>query len=432
MSKFQVILTAVFVVCIVGGVIAFATFRGGSAKDELPAITIWGTYPSSSFDAYINKINQTRAEALKITYVKVEETNFDKKFIEALARGQGPDAILIPQDYVYKYEDKIIPIPYEALSERSFRDTFIQQAELYLGKNGVLALPFIEDPLIMYWNRDTFTNAGIAIPPKYWDEFTEINKKITKKDVNSNIKRSAIALGEFNNIVHAREILGTILMQYGNPVTFRDKDYLIASALGDQGYSGSNSSIKALDFFTQFSNPSNENYSWNRSLTNTKNSFLSGNLATYFGFASEISEIKGKNPNLDFDVTAFPQIRNSSGRVVYGNMYGISIVRSAANVNATYTILSSLIEASSLNTLVSMTYLPSVRRDIIASGSTDPYLSIFNNSALVSRNWLDIGRIDSNKILQNITELITSGRKNAREAIQSGSEEFNILLNRNE
>jgi ABC-type glycerol-3-phosphate transport system substrate-binding protein len=284
----------------------------------------------------------------------------------------------------------------------------------------------------MYWNRDTFTNAGIAIPPKYWDEFTEINKKITKKDVNSNIKRSAIALGEFNNIVHAREILGTILMQYGNPVTFRDKDYLIASALGDQGYSGSNSSIKALDFFTQFSNPSNENYSWNRSLTNTKNSFLSGNLATYFGFASEISEIKGKNPNLDFDVTAFPQIRNSSGRVVYGNMYGISIVRSAANVNATYTILSSLIEASSLNTLVSMTYLPSVRRDIIASGSTDPYLSIFNNSALVSRNWLDIGRIDSNKILQNITELITSGRKNAREAIQSGSEEFNILLNRNE
>jgi hypothetical protein len=113
-------------------------------------------------------------------------------------------------------------------------------------------------------------------------------------------------------------------------------------------------------------------------------------------------------------------------------MYGISIVRSAANVNATYTILSSLIEASSLNTLVSMTYLPSVRRDIIASGSTDPYLSIFNNSALVSRNWLDIGRIDSNKILQNITELITSGRKNAREAIQSGSEEFNILLNRNE
>ena len=108
-------------------------------------------------------------------------------------------------------------------------NTFIQQAELYLKTDGSLAVPFIVDPLVMYWNRDSFTNAGIATPPKFWDEFTGLNTKLTQKDVNSNIRKSAIAMGEFTNISHAREILGTLFLQSGNPVTYRDTTGAIVS-----------------------------------------------------------------------------------------------------------------------------------------------------------------------------------------------------------
>lgn len=428
MSKFQIAVISFFIVCIIGGVIAFSTFKGGGGQEGLPLISVWGTFPKTIFDQYVSKINNTAVQQLKIDYTEISENSFDSVFIEALARGQGPDAILISQDQIYRHEDKIIQIPYSTLSQRDFQNTFIEQAELYFGSEGTYAIPFVVDPLVMYWNRDSFTNAGIAKVPVFWDEFTNINKLLTVKDVNSNVKRSAIALGEFSNILHAREILGTLFIQSNNPVTYRDSSGMISSALGSRSYVGLDTSVPALNFFTQFSNPSNPNYSWNRSLPNSKSSFLSGNLATYFGFASELSDIRQKNPNIDFDVAPLPQARGGMNRVTYGDMYGFSIARSTTNVNSTFTILSALLNSNSLIDMISISYLPPVRRDIIANGTTDPYLSIFYDSALISHGWLDSNKTESGKIFQKITDLVTSGRDTARDALQTGSDEFDILL----
>ncbi len=433
MSKFQIITTALFIIFIVAGLIAFATFRGKNSQNMLPAISIWGTLPSNLIDQYVNKINISRSEALKINYTEIKEADFDKTFVEALARGQGPDAILIPQDLIHRHEDKIIPIPYTVFSERDFRNTFIEQSELYLNKNGILALPFIVNPLVMYWNRDSFTNAGIATYPRYWDEFTALSTKLTVKDVNSNIRKSVIALGEFANINHAREILGTLFLQSGNPVTFKETSTdgnlsIVSSALGDRNYRGSVTSLPALNFFTKFSNPSNPDYSWNRSLPNSKSSFLSGNLATYFGFASEINDIRQKNPNMDFDISPLPQIRGGKYRSTYALMYGFSIVRSAVDTNSTYTIISTLLAPESLKDMIELSYLPPVRRDMIATGSTDPYLSIFFDSALISKSWLDTDKAESYMIFQDMVESVTSGKRIPSQAIQQGSDEFDISL----
>lgn len=426
MSKFQIIFISIFVVCIIGGVVAFATYKGGAKEGELPAITVWGTFPASVFEQYIINLNANREKSLNISYAQIPESNFDKTFIETLARGQGPDAILIRQDLMYKYQDKIIPIPYTVITERDFRDTFIRQAESYLTSVGALALPFVVDPLVMYWNRDSFTNAGIARPPFFWDEFDILNTKLTQKDINSNIRRSAIALGEFHNISHAREIFATLLMQAGNPITYRNSENSISSALKNGNYQGLNSSSAALDFFVQFSNPKSVNYSWNRSLSNSRNSFLSGNLATYFGFASEISDLRAKNPNIDFDVAPLPQARNGKNRATYGSMYGFSVVRSSLNPSNTFSVLNVLLGSSALSGMVKLSYLPPVRLDMISTGSTDPYLSIFYDSALISKGWLDVSPTDSNSIFQKMTESVTSGRKGIREAIEEASDELDI------
>ncbi len=428
MSKFQIILISIFVVCIIGGIVAFATYKGNTTENELPAITVWGTFPAAIFDKYVIDLNTTREKALNISYVQIRAENFDKTFIETLARGQGPDAILIPQDLIYKHEDKIIPIPYTVISERDFRDTFIRQSELYLTGNGALALPFVVDPLVMYWNRDSFTNAGIAKPPIFWDEFDNLNTKLTQKDINSNVRKSAIALGEFNNISHAREIFGTLLMQAGNPITYRNTENFISSALKNGNYQGLNSSLAALDFFIQFSNPKSVNYSWNRSLSNSRSSFLSGNLATYFGFASEISDLRAKNPNIDFDVAPLPQARNGKNRATYGGMYGFSVVRSSANPSNTFSVVNSLLSSSALSNMIKLSYLPPVRLDMISTGSTDPYLSIFYDSALISKGWLDVSPAESNAILQKMIEAVTSGRKGATNAVEEASDELDILF----
>lgn len=429
MSKFQIILTSIFVLFIVIGVILFATYKGGGSATALPSITIWGTFPESLFTKYVSKLNITRADALKIEYVEISEVNFDKTFIDALARGLGPDAILVSQDLLHKHEDKIVEVPNTVLSKRDFQNTFVEQAELYLTDTGSLALPFMLDPLVMYWNRDTFTNAGVAVFPKFWDEFSAIGQKINQKDVNSNVRKSVIALGEFNNIAHAREILGTLFLQAGNPVTYRQSDTTtMASALGDRGFVGTASSLPALNFFTKFSDPRNADYSWNRSLPNSKSFFLSGNLATYIGYASELMDLRQKNPNIDFDVAPLPQARGGKNRATFGSMYGFSIVRSTKDANAAYTVLSELLTPSALTEMVAMSYLPPVRRDMIASGSTDPYLSIFYDSALISKGWLDTDKAESARIFKDIVESVTSGKKEPVQALRDGSDEFDISL----
>jgi ABC-type glycerol-3-phosphate transport system substrate-binding protein len=70
----------------------------------------------------------------------------------------------------------------------------------------------------------------------------------------------------------------------------------------------------------------------------SKSLFLSGSLATYFGFASEYYDLKNKNPNLDFDVAPLPQAKGERRAATYGKMYGFSIVHTTPNPAVTYNV----------------------------------------------------------------------------------------------
>ena len=181
MSNFRIIMTVFFGVFIVIGVIVFSMSRsGGGGSSSQEQITVWGTIPSSIFEKYMEAVNSNRASKLSVIYVDKDGNSFGQEFIEALANNAGPDVILLPQDLILRYKDKVYPIPYSSLSERVFKDTFIEEAELYLSSNGIIALPLSIDPLVMYWNRDIFTDALLAQAPSYWDEFFSLVSKITK------------------------------------------------------------------------------------------------------------------------------------------------------------------------------------------------------------------------------------------------------------
>lgn len=429
MSKFQIILTSIFVIFIIAGVVAFATFKSDNTSTSLPLITVWGTFPEDTFNSLVANINIDRASQLSIDYIEIPSSDFRRQYIEELARGKGPDAILISQDELLGFSDKIIEIPNTVLTQRDFQNTYIPQADLYITSTGARAIPFIVDPMVMYWNRTILTNAGIAKYPAYWDDFSNLITRINQKDQNSNIRRSAIAMGEFRNVNHARELLSTLFLQKGNPVTYNDGEG-VASAIGDSQFSGTETSLPALAFYIQFSNPLGQYYSWNRSLPSSKNSFLSGSLATYFGFASEIGELREKNPNIDYDVAPMPQWKGKNGenRVTYGKMYGLSISRSTKDQNSVYQIIKILTSTEASSLLSKATYLPSVRRDAVASGSTDPYMSIFLDSALISKGWLDNSAQKSNTIFTELVEGVTSGKLSLYDALSQASDELNLSL----
>jgi len=172
-SRFQLIFLTTLVIFIIAGVIAFATYKTGSSKNQLSPITVWGTFPKDVFDQYVTQINYGLTQQMTVNYVQETPQSFSRDFVAALARGVGPDAILIPADLLLTSADKLTPIPYSVLPQRTFVNTFVDGASVYLSQDGELGIPFVADPLVMYWNRDMFNSAGIVGPNKRLWEITD-------------------------------------------------------------------------------------------------------------------------------------------------------------------------------------------------------------------------------------------------------------------
>jgi ABC-type glycerol-3-phosphate transport system substrate-binding protein len=426
MTKFKIILTAIFGVCIVLGLGTFAVFKGGSTTMKAN-IVVWGTIPSEAFESAIKGSSLNNNKLVTVKYVKKDKSDFDTSFVEALADGKGPDIVILREDQLYKNRNKILTIPYKSYTERTFKDTFIQEGELFLTSEGMIALPFIVDPLVMYWNRDIFSNNMIINPPKYWDEMQLLVEKITSRDSSANITKSALSLGEWKNITNAKEIISMLLLQSGTPISMRTTQG-VGSVINQKFDYQIIPSQSAIDFYVRFSNPTSASYSWNRSLPSSLNFFLSGDLAIYFGFASEIFSIQQKNSNLNFDVTSVPQVRDAPKKINFAHMYGLSIVKQSKQISSAFTVVKALTEPGSIKGLESITRLPPVRKDLLEDRPSDAYRSVFYSSALISRSWIDPEPEKTSEIFRDMIESITSGKFRVSDALSRVDTELSALF----
>ncbi len=426
MSNFKIAVIAIFSVCFVVGIVLFAMYKAGAGQTTAN-ITIWGTIPGQAFNAAYKASSISGNKYVTVNYVKKDADSFDADFVEALADGAGPDAVILREDSIYKNRNKFLTIPYATYSERTFKDQFIQEGEMFLKDEGVMAVPLAIDPLVMYWNRDIFTNNLVSQPPKYWDEIYGLVKTMTRRDSSGNVMQSAISFGEYNNVTNAKAILSLLFLQAGTPiVSYTNGAYLsvLSSQLNSQVLPGQ----AALDYYTQFSNPTSAAYSWNRSLPSSLNFFLSGNLSLYVGFASEIFSIQQKNPNLNFDVTNIPQDRQSKTKIDFAHMYAGAIVKQSKSASAAFSVIIALTEPAAQTAMEAATNLPPVRRDLLANKPSDPFRSVFYSSALVSRSWLDPDSTATGNTFRDMIESITSGQARVSEALGNANSSIDSLL----
>lgn len=427
MTKFQIILTGIFGVFLIGGVIVFSAYKGGS--ENTVTVVVWGTIPQIDFSDIIQKTSLYQSKEFNVQYVEKTEQNFDTDFIEGLASGKGPDLFMLSSDKILKHRNKIFPIPYTVFTQRQFKDSFIEGAEIYMASEGTLALPVSTNPLVMYWNRQIFTDAKLTQPPKYWDQFYGLVALISKKDGALNISKSLVSFGEFANISHAKQIVLNLSMQAGTPVTKWGASG-VDSVFADSFNKPTIPAEAAVNFYTEFANPAKPSYSWNRSLSNSTNYFLSGDLALYFGFASELATLQLKNPNLNFDVTSVPVSREGGVNVSFANFNSFAITKSSKNANAAFAVASILSGSAGGAAFAEVLNLPPARRDLLSQRQTDAYKIVFYESAMRSATWLDPSPTETNAIFKDMIESITSGRARTGEAVIKVDRELSSLLSK--
>jgi len=429
-STFQIVFLAVFILIAVVGVAVFAGF-GGSSRVPVPKATIWGTVPSYYVNEMVRNIN-IQSTIIEVSYVEKDPETFQAEFVNALAEGVGPDAVLLTDDMLYSQKNKLQPIPYTVFPQRDYLNTFIDGASMFATKDGILGIPLSVDPMVMYYNKNILARNAVSRPPLTWKEMTQIAPVIIQRTDTSTIVQSLVPFGEYTNVKNAKEILATLFFQTGNNITEQNEltgeVFSVIDKDLDRGEDESGTPTESvLNFYTSFANPSKSLYTWNRSLPNSENAFLDGSLAFYFGYAGEIQRLQDKNPNLNFDVAQIPQEEGGVPNV-YGKMTAFAIVKNSKNFNGALGVISKLTEKASIELWRDIYNLPPVRRDLLAEPAKDPYMTVFYRSAIQSKSWHDPSPADSDIVFRDMIESITSGKDKLSNAVGDAKLKLDRLL----
>ena len=332
----------------------------------------------------------------------------------------------MPDDLTFHYSNKIVNIPYSSYPLATFKNNFAGAGEVFLSSKGVLAFPISIDPLMMYYNRSMLDANGVIFPPATWDDLVGLVPTLTKKDDSNKIIKSAVALGQSSNIVHAKDILTALFMQASSPiVTEQDGRYYPNFNTTNPKYN----LVSVLQFYTSFADPSKEAYSWNRSFPNSNEAFSSEDVAFYFGFASELTKLINSNPNQNFGVAPLPQIKNADIRLTNAHVTGIAIFSTSKKISTAFTAASLLSTGDFASEFAIATGTVPARRDLLKDKpTTDAFSPIFYNSALYGRSWVDPSSADTDNIFRNLIDSVLSNTIAPQSAILDASSRLNLLF----
>jgi len=223
MNNFQTIVVAIFLAFFVFAVLIFSgllKIGNSTTKSGAPAgkVVIWGTFKNIPEVIKVFEDMNSANQNLTVNYVKKSEATYQQDLVDAIAHGQGPDLFILTPNMILKNDTFVSKIPFASYSEKTFRDAFIDGADVYIEPDGIVGFPIAVDPIVLYYNRDMLSNEGIVSPPTTWDELFDMNAKLTKKKDDGTILQSMIALGQYDNVSHAKDILAALMMQSGNPI----------------------------------------------------------------------------------------------------------------------------------------------------------------------------------------------------------------------
>lgn len=417
---FQIVMLGVFGLLAVISMIllgAYQSQRNQEATVYGDRVVVWGTFDQLEMRNIFATISDDIESFRVVQYVQIDEDTFDEQLVNAIAEGNSPDLVILSSDRLVKHRAKLLAIPYETLPLRTFKDAYVDGAEIFTLEDGVYAVPIAVDPIVQYWNRDLFSTNGLAQAPASWEEIVNaVVPRIAIRDYQRNVLTAAIPFGEYRNVTHAKEILMMLALQSGSQMVF-EKDGKYEVALDTPLQVGARAPLGAtLQFFTDFSNANSSLYTWNRAMPTDKNAFLAGDLAVYYGRGSEYAELAGKNPNLNFDASVVPQGTSATIKRTHGIFYGFAIPKAASNRQGAFATAKTIANQTYGALFTQQLGLGSPLRQTIASGSGDPIHDVLLRSSLIAYGWLDPNAQASDAVFQQMVEDVVSNKARVNEA----------------
>lgn len=432
LSLFQTILLGVFGFSALAGLVVFATFSStGGGADTIGPVVIWGTLPKEGIQSTITTLAQSSEEFKDISYVQKNPATLSSDIAIAIATGASPDLILASQEELHSLKKFIISIPLETLSINIFRNTFIDEAKLFVasGGAGYHGIPFLVDPLVLFSNTTILSSNGIVRPPTTWEGLIGLVPNIAVLTPAQQITRGLIALGTYDNVNNARGILSTLFLQQGIPMSSYSTNGNLIADLNEGPSKNASSGAAVLSFYTQFADPSKVSYTWNSSLSNSTQMFLAGDLALYLGYVSEAQYLQAANPNLNFKVTPVPQSALAEAKSVYGVMYAFMIPHGAKNTNGAYQTALLFTNSDAQIAAARATGLaPATLNELAKIPPSDPIAAVSYPAALYSKGWLFPSFSGVDRVFSSMIGNVISGRSTPDTALTDAKSSLSALF----
>ena len=272
-------------------------------------LTYWGLWEDSNTMQSLISGFERQNPNIKIQYTMQDIKQYRERVLTRIADGNGPDIFRFHNTWYPMYASVLLPLPIDTISPADFKKTFYPVAQKDLIKNGgIYGIPLEIDALALYTNSQLFQAAGLQ-PPTNWNDFVSDARTMTVKDADGKIKTAGAAMGTFNNITHAPDILSLLFLQNG-------VDLLKIQDSSDRA-------SNALSFYTSFVTDSNN--VWDNTLDPSVLAFSRGNLAMYFGYSWDYFTIKQNNPSLSFQIVPVPQLPNQDVNLASYWAEGVSV-----------------------------------------------------------------------------------------------------------
>ena len=390
----------------------------GSNKANTPAgeVVMWGTLPETSMNSIVQSFNN-QAKTYRVTYREVREDVFSQKLLESLANGSGPDLILAPHQIILSQVSRIYPFPVTSISEKNFKDTFVDGATLFFTPYGAIALPVSIDPMVLFYNRTFFSKHGITNPPVTWDDIANIVPSLTILDNKNQFIESGIALGS-PNLNYAKDIIMAIVGQLGQVAVLPQfgPNGLVLNVLANTALDSNKNVLPlstAVRFFTQFSDYTKNVYSWNQYSPKADDQFVAEKLGMYIGYSSELNTLRARNNRGNFEMTYFPQSAGYTSFSTGARMYGIATLKTSKNLTAALNVETQFSSAGVSPAISAIAGgVPALR----AYSNTAGLDTVIARSMLVARPWYDSFPVESTAQTANMISDIVNGRYSVTDA----------------
>lgn len=389
-------------------------------------IIVWGTYPKetfqSAFDAW-RKENPT----VSIIYEQKSPSGYREQILEAIATGNTPDIIMLPDTLLHTMQNKLSTVPPLLMTERGYIDTFADIANIFLQNTQIYGIPFAIDPLILYWNRDFFAGESIALPPATWDQFLTDARRLTKRTETGNLTRAGAAMGLTSNIPEALDIVSLLIIQGGTSIIDPSTHAVTLGETRLTNKINTSPTETALRFYADFSKREKTSYTWSHTFPKPQDAFVREDLAMFIGRASAFESLSQQAPHVNVGISPVPQYSQTPYKIGYGRVMAFAVPLLSQNQSTAWRVATFLADPEQASLIASSLWLAPARRDLLGLGHSFPPFSVFYEEALRARTWYDPDPVLSNPIFTNMIESATAGRDAKTAAAEASTRLGNLL-----